>query len=1106
MKSNFSRQVYAAMVLMISMICVGPAFAQFSGSITGVVTDSSGSVVPGAAVLITEQRTQVKNSTVSDGSGIYNFLSLAPGNYQVTVTKAGFSDTNIIANLSTEQKLNLPVKLVVASATQSVQVTAEAPILDTAETRDQLTVESQSVSSLPLPGRSLVSLITLAPGVVGIGQTGGIGGSGLDNFSTETQVSVSANGQGSMANMFVVDGLDVTSTARDGVTNLTPSPDSIQETSVQTNTFDVDYGRGASIQMVMTTKSGTDHYHGSLSEYYTSQQLWARTEFTPISGYAPFHSSNISGTIGGPIIPHHRSFFFFGFEDLPSTLTTDSTVVVEDAAFTQWAQGFNPNGFGTKLLTTYKPTAAVNKTVRTTASQLFGASSCGTPATDNIPCTLPVFDTALFNASSYRNGRQYNFRIDQYFSKDRIYGSFYRTTLYTGSPTVRPQFATYLPYGQYALQLNESHTFSPSMINEAGFSVSLVHGRGATAAAPNMEVPVVNVTGLGVNIGQGGDLYFSQKSYHWRDVLTKVAGRHNLKLGYEGWTGDYLQDWSHTYNHPVFNYLSILDLVNDSPYTETGLSYDPVTGAKSNFFWDASQLTAGVFAEDNWRPTNKLTLNFGLRWDDFGNPYSSSSGTVLAPFFFGTGSDLNSQVATGKVMNTAHAMNQSITNIFSPRGGVAYDPTGSGKWIIKGGAGIYRTWPGEGALQGGYQGTPPGPVKPTFTRGSSPSPLLSFGTSNTSPYGFSFPTLPPLTIDSKGGIPGLNFGIGSVDPNLKSPISYLYTATLEREFFRNLVASVGYAGSRSSRILSGGGQQIAVQYGVDFNSYPGDLIQNNKPLPTRLNTSFGTISYAQNDRVGGYNAVMVSVRGRFANRGFFSGAYTHSSSMDDSQIYPTWQNPHQYYSPSVWDTPNRLALVWNYQLPDYHGSHSLMGSITSGWGLSGSTILQSGTPFTVNNTQPFKPTVDGSGKYNGILTTSGDYNADGDNNDYPNVISYKTSTSRQAYIHTGLFAKDTTGGQFAYGWANFPLPQFGQEGNEKYNGFRNPGFAQSNVAALKDTPIYHELNLELRFELYNMFNRPNLGAVIGDVSQPTFGESTTEILPRYIQFGATFKF
>ncbi len=150
----------------------------------------------------------------------------------------------------------------------SVEVTTQAPILDTTETRNQLTLETQAVSDLPLAGRSMISLVTFAPGVVGLGTiASSTPGSGVDNFSTETQVDASANGQGAVANMYIVDGLDVTSGIRPGVLNMTPNPDTIQETSIQTNTYNVEYGRGSSVQMTMTTKSGTSAYHGNASNY-----------------------------------------------------------------------------------------------------------------------------------------------------------------------------------------------------------------------------------------------------------------------------------------------------------------------------------------------------------------------------------------------------------------------------------------------------------------------------------------------------------------------------------------------------------------------------------------------------------------------------------------------------------------------------------------------------------------------------------------------------------------------------------------------------------------------------------------------------------------------
>ena len=188
----------------------------------------------------------------------------------------GFSTSKTALTLETNQPLNIPVNLAVGSSTETVDVSSQAPFLDTADTRLQETLPTETLSALPLAGRNMISLVTLAPGVTGTGVTSnGSPGSGRDNYSTETQVDASANGQGAVGNMYIVDGLDVSSSIRPGVLNLTPNPDSIQEATVQTNTYNVDYGRASSIQMTMTTKSGTSHYHGNASDYFTYQKFLA---------------------------------------------------------------------------------------------------------------------------------------------------------------------------------------------------------------------------------------------------------------------------------------------------------------------------------------------------------------------------------------------------------------------------------------------------------------------------------------------------------------------------------------------------------------------------------------------------------------------------------------------------------------------------------------------------------------------------------------------------------------------------------------------------------------------------------------------------------------
>ena len=295
-------------------------WAQFSGNISGNVQDPTGTSVPAASVTLTNVSTSEALTTKTDSGGSYRFVSLAPGNYKMIVTATGFATTNLSLTLLTEQTLNVPVQLSMGTIAEKVEVTGEAPTINTADSRTQLTIESQAVSELPLQGRNLIALTTLAPGVVGLGLVGGSPGSAADNYSTETQVDASANGRGSVGNMYVMDGMDVTSDIRPGVLNLTPNPDSIQEVTIQPNTFTVDFGRASSVQMVMTSKYGTDQFHGNVSDYYTYQGLWAGTEF--LHKYAPFHSNNFSGSIGGPVVPHHQFFFFFAIEPLRSSASS----------------------------------------------------------------------------------------------------------------------------------------------------------------------------------------------------------------------------------------------------------------------------------------------------------------------------------------------------------------------------------------------------------------------------------------------------------------------------------------------------------------------------------------------------------------------------------------------------------------------------------------------------------------------------------------------------------------------------------------------------------------------------------------------------------------
>ena len=316
-RSMMSRSI--AVLVSLLFITSAAALAQFSASIQGVVQDPSGAGIAKATIQLVNVATGGTAVATSDGSGNYRFVSLAPGGYKMTCQAAGFSKSEVNVTLLTEQNLSVPITLKVGSATEAITVTSEAPVVDTADSRTHLTLENQAVAQLPIVGRNLVTLVTMAPGASGLGTSAsGSPASGVDNYSTEEQVDASANGQGQNNNQYVVDGLDVTSGIRQGVLNLTPQPDAIQETSVQVNTFSSEYSRAAGLQTLFTTKSGTNQFHGSASDYFNYQGMFSRQHFVGYP-YQPFHSNNMDFAVGGPIIPHHNSFFYFAVEPLRSS-------------------------------------------------------------------------------------------------------------------------------------------------------------------------------------------------------------------------------------------------------------------------------------------------------------------------------------------------------------------------------------------------------------------------------------------------------------------------------------------------------------------------------------------------------------------------------------------------------------------------------------------------------------------------------------------------------------------------------------------------------------------------------------------------------------------
>ncbi|HTM17409.1 MAG TPA: TonB-dependent receptor [Terracidiphilus sp.] len=1105
------RVLYLAISLcsLLALLAV-PAFAQFTANIQGVVQDPTGAGVAKAQIELQNVATGERKATASDSSGNYRFVSLAPGNYKVSVQATGFSKAEASVTVLTEQNVNLPISLRVGSASESVVVSTEAPIVDTADSRTELTLDNKGVAQLPIVGRNLVTLVTMAPGVSGLGtSTSGSPASGVDNYSTEEQVDASANGQGQNNNQYVIDGLDVTSGIRQGVLNLTPQPESIQETSVQVNTFSVEHSRAAGLQTIFTTKSGTDAFHGSASDWFNYQGMFANQHFVSSkdSPYKPFHSNNMDFAIGGPIIPHRNSFFYFAIEPLRSSASAGGFVTFAAPDFISFAQANYPGTVGTGILAKYVPSGVGSVTVQQTAADVFG-TACGTGAGKNgVPCALPMIAQGSFGATQIRNGTQYFARIDQAFHKERIYVSLFRTLLETGAASPMPDFSALNHTWQVAGQAAWTHTFSDNTLNEATAGISRVEGV-LGSGAKDYTVPSISVNGINADGGQAYGVGFAQgdfiqHNWHWRDVLTHVKGTHTLKFGYEGWFGDDVEPFQGPWSQPKFAFDNLLKLAQDAPTNESGIMYNPQTGTQQLWNWDAAARTFGLFVEDTWKARKNLTLTLGLRYDDSGNPWSRSDATVFGNFYFGTGTTKQEQIANGYAKPTHNALLHSVDNLWSPRAGFAWDPTGNGDWVVRGGWGLYANWLTSANVQEEFRGSPPGLVLASFTTGTSTPPIFQLGTSDKPPFGFTFPTFQG-GLDAKGGKVGGNFAIGAINPLLKSPWADIWSLSVQRRLTRDIAATVGYSGSHSWNIVGNGNSIGNVSYGVDINVVPGDLITHQSLVRTGLNTSFGSISYADNDRYGNYHGVYFDVRGRFS-RGFIDASYTRSSSKDDGLAYPTPDNPSQYYGPSVFDVPNRFSLSWNYSIKGLNQGKGAVGRVTGGWGLSGTTVFQSGYPFTAANFNGFAPicadTSTGAAACPspanpavGLQSYSGDYNADGNNLDYPDATSYKQLSGNKAWL-TGAVPK-----------SNFSIPALGQEGNEKPMQFRGPNFFETNTNIYKDTAITERVNFQIRFEFFNLFNRANYANPDTNIANGSFGAATGSHEPRFWQLGGRLSF
>jgi hypothetical protein len=1060
----------------------------FSGNIQGVISDPSGAAIPSASVGLRNVDTGVTATATSSSSGNYRFSSLAPGNYIVSAEASGFRKTEVKVTLETNEIQGVNITLPLATATQRVTVVAEAPPLDTDENRVQATLNSQTVRDLPELFRNTWAVLYVAPGVVGTGtvSAGEAPGGGNDVFGTQT-VDMTANGRSYTGNRVIVDGMDSTSPIQNGNIVYAPPVDAVQEISMQTNSWDAENNLGSSIMVQVTSKSGSNQFHGTGSWLFTNQDLLARTVFTSIP-YPPSKRSDLVGTFGGPVVKN-KTFFFADVEKLWSTASAATgTFTAEDPAFISWAKANYPNTVGTGIMVNNpligaarSPTAAPE-----TAATYFPAGTCGTAATDNIPCSTPMLDTYVSALGAPYNGLEYGFRVDQYIGeKDRIYGNYANDSFTLGNPNNRVGFSNHNIQGNWYAQANWTHTVSSRLLNEMGFAANKVAGSNGLGGTDN--VPEVSVTGQseGWNSSWGPGTYGSH-NYNWRDVLSWVRGAHTLKFGANGTHAVEYGDFTPVNVRPSFTFNNLLDLATDSPYSEGTVIYNPLTGGAGNELFDGQENPWGIFVQDDWKAKSNLSFTFSLRYDDFSNHTASgppATSGVQSNILLGAGSTLAAQIAAAGVHPTSAVFAHAMDNNWSPRIGFAWDPTKHGVWSIRGGVGVFHDWVTLGQSVDEMRANPPGVVYPCISVICSVKPLFALAPSATYPFNYPLPTIPVTPLNAAGGLTGVQSNVWGLARNMTAPYAVNFVIGVERELPGKFVAGGSYSGSKSYNGLAG----------MDWNRSDGNLITNGGKL-VNPNPNFGTMNYVSNILNGSYNAMILTLRRTVGRGATFQSSYTLGRTKSDLNAGTRFDHDggftvpdptlyHSYYADANWDVRNRFSFSGVYTLP---GMKSGIGKVlTSGWEVSVISALQTGTPFWVHTTAAY-----GSG---------GDYNADGTNWDVPNgPTNYCTGGYGEQNYLNGLFSASI-----------FTAPTAGTEGSVPRNSCRNPGLVEVDASVLKNTHLKwlgEAGNFQLRFDFENVLNKVNLQGVDPNIVDGTFAKSTGQYLPRTIMLAARISF
>lgn len=1133
-KFSAMRQSLPAAILCGLLLASAIAGAQVTtADVHGTVTDTSGALLPNAHVVITNTGTHNTRAADTNSSGEYTVTFLLPGHYSVSVEAKGFKAFTVSDLVVTgSDRARVDAHMEVGQATETVEVTAPPPLLQTDTSTVSSTVTERAVQDLPLSTRNLTSLIQLIPGVNEASSIDGLSSGQRPDDRRQTS-SFAVNGHDDILNNQLIDGTDNNERII-GTVGVKPSIDAVEEVTVQTNEYAPEAGRTAGGVVSIITKSGTNNFHGSLFEFFRNNALDARNPFdpkpnatTPISPQSELRQNDFGGSVGGPIIKN-RTFFFFAYEGFRQVQGVQNPIFSSVPTLAQEQAG--PAG-----IVAADPDIPAGTPVDPIAAKLFTlypAPNTGAPGatTNNF-----VFDPNRTQFSTTIDGR-----IDHRFSEsDLFYGRYTLNNVTTNIPNNLPSvnvggklispgsgaFGFSGPAKDTAnnLQLNYTHIFNTNLLLELKTAYTRINNFSNT---PNAGTNASSLFGFPNNINFGpqstgltlininsiatlGDSQFVplqalNNTFQYNGAVTYNRGTHSIKVGAALIRRQARSAQSANTNGSI-NFGLPEDNANPANILATFL-VGAFTGENRNnnlFTPDYRIWEPGFYAQDSWKATRWLTLNYGFRYDVY-TPFTEAH-NHLSNFDPAT----NQLLVAGQNGVSSTAGVQTDYSNFAPRIGFAAS-VGHGM-VVRGGFGL-TFFPGNYTSNAALKNAPftsvfaPNCASPlavqieqnAATAGRIQQSQVQTACSTASGQPTSLSQGLPVPVAQNINSP--NLSLQAVQLDLKSGSVDQFNLLVEKQFGQN-VLTLGYVGDV--------GHHLPIVINTINVPNPATIapgtVATVRPRAAILPTLGGVGDYIS-EGSSTYHAMQVSFQRRYSKGLTIFANYTWSHAIDDTAILSNEgqegfgnANPFNIKGTetanSDLDLRHRFVLSGTYELPFGKSFSGIRKMALGGWQTNTVLVWNSGSPYTI--------TDNFTGTGNNI------FGSIGGGPTRPNQIAPAT-------------VPDPNVSQF-FNRNAFVIPQLGVIGTAPRNGLFGPHFRHFDFSLFKDFPLKERLKMQFRAEFFNLTNTPsffiandqnhdattNLVPAAGSAPNPAFGQivrTNPNYTPREIQLALKLLF